>query len=167
MIKIGITGSIASGKTTVANMLSKRKYPLFNADKAVRQIYKNNIFKNKVYKKFKLRNKKNIKNEIKKIISTNKRSLKDLEKIIHPLVRKEIRNFSQKNKRKKLLIFEIPLLIESKLMKNYNKIIFVNSKKKIDKRKRKGQKDAEQKQRIRNYKKKQQENNKKKKPRKY
>ena len=95
MIKIGITGSIASGKTTVANMLSKRKYPLFNADKAVRQIYKNNIFKNKVYKKFKLRNKKNIKNEIKKIISTNKRSLKDLEKIIHPLVRKEIRNFSQ------------------------------------------------------------------------
>ena len=129
MIKIGITGSIASGKTTVANMLSKRKYPLFNADKAVRQIYENNIFKNKVYKKFKLRNKKNIKNEIKKIISTNKKSLKDLEKIIHPLVRKEIRNFSQKNKRKKLLIFEIPLLIESKLMKNYNKIIFVNSKK--------------------------------------
>ena len=129
MIKIGITGSIASGKTTVANILSKRKYPLFNADKAVRQIYKSNIFKNKVYKKFKLRNKKNIKNKIKKAIATNKKALKDLEKIIHPLVKKEIRNFSQKNKRKKLLIFEIPLLIESKLMKNYNKIIFVNSKK--------------------------------------
>ena len=45
--------------------------------------------------------------------------------------------------------------------------IMVGSKKKIDKRKRKGQKDAEQKQRIRNYKKKQQENNKKKKPKKY
>ena len=47
MIKIGITGSIASGKTTVAKMLSRRKYPIFNADKAVRQIYKNNIFKKK------------------------------------------------------------------------------------------------------------------------
>ena len=45
--------------------------------------------------------------------------------------------------------------------------IMVGSKKKIDKRKRKGQKDAEQKQRIKNYKKKQLENNKKKKPRKY
>ena len=41
------------------------------------------------------------------------------------------------------------------------------SKKKIDKRKRNGQKDAEQKQRIRNYKKKQQENTRKKKPKKY
>ena len=45
--------------------------------------------------------------------------------------------------------------------------IMVGSKKKIDKRKRKGQKDAEQKQRIRNYKKKQQENTRKKKPKKY
>ena len=52
-----------------------------------------------------------------------------LEKIIHPLVRREIRIFSSKNKKKKLLIFEIPLLVESKLMKNYDKIIFVNSRK--------------------------------------
>jgi len=131
MIKIGITGSIASGKTTVAKMLSRRKYPIFNADKAVRQIYKNNIFKKKVYKKFKLLNKKDIKNKIKKIISKNKKSLKDLERIIHPLVRREVRNFSKKNKRKKFVVFEIPLLIESKLMKNYDKIIFVNSKKSL------------------------------------
>ena len=122
MIKIGITGSIASGKTTVAKMLSRRKYPIFNADKAVRQIYKNNIFKKKVYKKFKLLNKKDIKNKIKKIISKNKKSLKDLERIIHPLVRKEVRNFTKKNKNKKFIVFEIPLLIESKLMKNYDKV---------------------------------------------
>ena len=134
MIKIGITGSIASGKTTVAKMLSRRKYPLFNADKVVRKIYKNNIFKNKVYKKFKLKNKKDIKNKIKNIITTNKKSLKDLEKIIHPLVRREVRNFSKKNKRNKFVIFEIPLLIESKLMKNYDKIIFVNARKNLRKK---------------------------------
>ena len=131
MIKIGITGSLASGKTTVAKMFSRGKYPLFNADTVVRKIYKTNIFKNKVYKKFKLKNKKNIKNKIKKILSTNKKSLKDLESIIHPLVRKEIKNFSKKNKNKKYGIFEIPLLIESKLMKNYDKIVFVNSKKSL------------------------------------
>ena len=46
MIKIGVTGSIASGKTTVARMLSRRKYPLFDADREVGKIYKKNSFKN-------------------------------------------------------------------------------------------------------------------------
>ena len=131
MIKLGITGSLASGKTTVARMFSRGKYPLFNADIVVKKIYKKKFFKNKVYNKFKLKNKKNIKNKLKKIISKNKKSLKDLEGIIHPLVRKEVRNFSKKNKNKKFIIFEIPLLIESRLMKNYDKIVFVNSKKSL------------------------------------
>tara|TARA_B100000029_G_scaffold486834_1_gene541580 strand:+ start:1148 stop:1711 length:564 start_codon:yes stop_codon:yes gene_type:complete len=131
MIKIGITGSIASGKTTVARILAGRKYPLFDADNEVRKIYKTNSFKDKVYKKFNLVNKKNIKEKIKKIIYNDKKNLKKLEKIIHPIVRKKIKNFSKKNKNKKILIFEIPLLIESKLVKNFDKIIFVNSKKKL------------------------------------
>ncbi len=129
MIKIGVTGSIASGKTTVAKMLSGRKYPLFNADREVSRIYKKNSFKEKIYKKFKLKNKKNIKKKIKKIVSTNKNSLKNLEKIIHPMVRKELRDFIKRNKKKEFIIFEIPLLIESKLMKNCDKIVFVSSKK--------------------------------------
>ena len=131
MIKIGITGSLATGKTTVAKTLSSKKYQIFNADKSVKKIYQSNTFKSKVYKKFKLKNKKNIRNKIKKIISTNKKSLRDLEKIIHPIVRRDIKKFTQKNKSKKYLVFEIPLLIESKLMKNYDKIIFVNSKKNL------------------------------------
>ncbi|OUU11995.1 MAG: dephospho-CoA kinase [Gammaproteobacteria bacterium TMED34] len=129
MIKIGITGSLASGKSTVARMISSGKYPLYNADKVVKKIYQTNIFRTKVFKKFKLKNKKNIKTKIKKIISTDKKSLKDLEKIIHPLVRKQIRKFIKNNKGNKFLIFEIPLLVESKQMKNYDKIIFVNSRK--------------------------------------
>ena len=129
MIKIGITGSIASGKTTVAKILAGKKYPLFNADLEVKKIYKKNIFKKKIGKKFNIQNKKNLKYEIKKIINKKKLNLKKLEKIIHPLVRKEMRLFKKRNKRKGILIFEIPLLIESKLMKNFDKIIFVNSKK--------------------------------------
>ena len=131
MIKIGITGSLASGKSTVAKIVSSGKYPIFDADKTVKKIYQTNTFKTKVIKKFKLKNKKNIKNNIKKIISSNKKSLIYLEKIIHPLVRKEIRSFSRKNKKEKTLIFEIPLLIESKLMKNYDKIVLVNSRKNL------------------------------------
>ena len=128
MIKIGITGSLASGKSTVAKIIASKKYPLFDADKAVKKIYRTNIFKTKILKKFKLKSKNNIKNNIKKIISKNEKLLKDLEKIIHPIVRKQIRNFIKNNKKKKFVIFEIPLLIESKLMKNYDKIILVNSR---------------------------------------
>ena len=50
MIKIGITGSIASGKSTVAKMLSNGKYPIFDADYAVKKIYKKKSFKDKAYK---------------------------------------------------------------------------------------------------------------------
>ena len=82
MIKIGITGSLASGKSTVAKMISSRKYPFYNADTAVKKIYQTNTFKTKVFKKFKLKNTKNIKNKIKKIISSDKKFLKVLEKII-------------------------------------------------------------------------------------
>ena len=57
-------------------------------------------------------------------------SQKDVEKIIHPLVRRKIKIFIKKNKKKKFIFFEIPLLIESKLMKDYDVIIFINSKKK-------------------------------------
>ena len=131
MIKIGITGSLASGKTTVAKIISSKKNPLFDADKSVKRIYQSNTFKSKVFKKFKLKNRSNIKDDLKKIILKNSKSLLELEKIIHPLVRKEVRSFSKKNKKKRFLFFEIPLLIESKLMKNYDKIIFVNSKKNL------------------------------------
>ena len=65
MIKIGITGSLASGKSTVAKMISSGKYPLYSADRAVKKIYQTNVFQTKVFKKFKLKNKKNIKNKIK------------------------------------------------------------------------------------------------------
>ena len=55
---IGITGSIASGKSTVAYLMAGKKYPLFNADKVVSDLYKKNFFINALTKKFKLEKKK-------------------------------------------------------------------------------------------------------------
>ena len=130
MIKIGITGSVASGKSTVAKILSGNKYPIFNADKAVALIYNKSFFKKQISKKFRIKNNETIKSKIKKIILNNKNQLRKLEKIIHPFVRKQSKYFLKKNKNKKILIFEVPLLVESNLMKNYDKIIFVNSIKK-------------------------------------
>ena len=129
MIIIGITGSIASGKSTVAKLIAKRKYPLFNADKIVLNLYKKKNFTNLLIKRFKLNNKKDIKNQIKLIIKKNKEKLKTLENIIHPLVRREMNVFLKK--KKNFLVLEIPLLIESKLNRYFDSIIFVDAKKKI------------------------------------
>ena len=57
MIKIGITGSIASGKTTASKILSFKIGPLFSADKVVHKIYKSNNFKKLLIKKFNFKKK--------------------------------------------------------------------------------------------------------------
>ena len=61
MIKIGITGSIASGKTTASKILSKKKGPLFSADKEVKKIYKNKKFQTLLIKKFNIKKNSNVK----------------------------------------------------------------------------------------------------------
>ena len=131
MIKIGITGSLASGKTTASKILSSRRGPLFSADKAVKDLYKNKHFKSLVSKKFKVKNNSKLKKSLKNLILKNKNNIRKLEKIIHPMVRKKMKNFTARNRNKKLLFYEIPLLIESKLMKHFNVIVFIKAKKQL------------------------------------
>ena len=131
MIKIGITGSLASGKTTASKILSLKKGPLFSADKAVKELYQNKNFKLLIRKKFKIKNNYQIKKYLKKLILGDKKNIIKLEKIIHPLVRKKMKKFTSKNKHKKFLFYEIPLLIESKLMNHFSVIIFIKAKKQL------------------------------------
>jgi dephospho-CoA kinase len=131
MIKIGITGSIASGKTSASKILSHKRGPLFSADNAVKKIYKNNKFKSLLSNKFNINTKSNLKNLIKKRILKNKKNIKKLEKIIHPLVRIEMKKFTKINKGKKKLFYEVPLLIEKKLMSYFDIVIFIKAKKQI------------------------------------
>ncbi len=131
MIKIGITGSIASGKTTASKILSYKRGPLFSADKAVKELYQNKKFKSLISRRFKIENNKQIKKSLKKLVLENKKNFKKLENIIHPFVRKKMKSFTLQNKNKKLLFYEIPLLIESKLMKHFNVVIFIKAKKQL------------------------------------
>ena len=128
MIKIGITGSVASGKTTASKIISSRRGPLFSADRVVKKLYTQNNFKKLIARKLNFKLDKNFKKKLKKKILQKKEILKKLEKIIHPLVRKEMFVFLRRNKNKRLLFFEIPLLIESKLTKYFDVVIFIKSK---------------------------------------
>ncbi len=129
-MKVGITGSLSSGKSSVAKILSRNKKLLFSADEIVKNIYLNQQFKKKIKKKFKL-NRENIKEEIKRKLLNNEISLKLLGKIIHPFVRKKMKEFHKKNKNKKIIFFEIPLLIESKLNNFFDYIILVVAPRKV------------------------------------
>jgi dephospho-CoA kinase len=131
MIKIGITGSLASGKTTASRYLSKKYGPLFSADKAVKALYAEAYFKSLISRKFKLINNSLLKKNLKKKILEDKRNIKILEKIVHPIVRRKLKNFTTKHMKRRILFYEIPLLIESKLMKYFDVIIFIKAKKKL------------------------------------
>tara|TARA_B100000963_G_scaffold140256_1_gene122139 strand:+ start:12016 stop:12579 length:564 start_codon:yes stop_codon:yes gene_type:complete len=130
-MKIGITGSISAGKSTVLKILKKRKFSVFSADEEVKNLYKNRSFVNFISKKLKLRRKKNLKKQIKTLINTRKLKLKTLEGFIHPLVRKKMIKFVKNNKKKKIIFLEIPLLSERNLFNFFDKNIYIGASKKI------------------------------------
>ncbi len=129
MKRIGILGDIGSGKTYVAKCFG---YPVFNADLEVAKIYKNN---RKVFQKLKkeLPNYFNSfpvkKKEIIDAILSNKKNLKKIIKIVHYEVRKKMNNFLKKNKHKKFVVLDVPLLLENKINKKKDILIFVQSRK--------------------------------------
>ncbi len=131
MKKIGITGSLASGKTTASKILSSSNGPLFSADHEVKKLYKQKNFRKLLKKKFNIKNINTVKSSLKKLIQRDKSNIKKLEKIIHPLVRKKMFKFMQKFKNKKFVFFEIPLMIGSNLMSKFDIIFFIKAKRTI------------------------------------
>jgi len=129
MIRIAVVGDIGSGKSYIANFFG---YPVFNADLEVAKIYKTNksCFK---------RLKKNLpkyfsvfpanKIQIIKAIENSEKNLKKITKIIHPEIRKKLSIFLKKNKKRKAVILDIPLLLEKKLNQKNDIIVFIQSKK--------------------------------------
>ncbi len=128
-MKIGLTGSLSSGKSTAIKYLGKGILPIFSADDEVKKLYKKKNLINKINRKFNIKIKN--KSQLRNLVLLKKIKIKSLEKIIHPLVRLNMRKFIIKNKKRKKLLFEIPLLIESKLTKNFDIIIFLSAKKSI------------------------------------
>ena len=113
MIRIALVGDIGSGKTFYSKLF---KYPVFNADLVVSNLYqKDKSLFRKIKKKFpnKISNFPLKKQEVLKIIFQKQKNLNVLGKIIHPIVRKKMKNFMKTNKNKKFVILDIPLFLEN------------------------------------------------------
>ena len=129
MIRIGILGDIGSGKSYVAKSFG---YPVFNADNEVSKLYQKN---RAVYKKFKKILPDYVyyfpidKMQLSKAILANNSNLKKIIKIVHKEIRNKLRIFISKNRNKKFIILDIPLLLENKINKKKDILIYVDSRK--------------------------------------
>ena len=129
MIRIGILGKIGSGKSYVADSFG---FPVFNADKEVAKIYKKDkkifIKLNKILPKY-IHSFPINKNEITNAILGNKNNLKKIVTIVHKEIKKKMKQFLNKNKNKKAIVFDIPLLLENNLYHKNDLLIFIESRK--------------------------------------
>ena len=129
MIRIGILGDIGSGKSYVAQNFG---YPVFNADHEVAKLYQND---KKIFGKLKKKFPRHIcsfpiqKKEILDAILSNKNNLTKIVKIVHLEIRKKMKVFLKKNKKSKIIILDIPLLLENKINTKDDLLIYVQSKK--------------------------------------
>ncbi len=130
MIRIAVLGDIGSGKSHVAKLFG---YPVFNADNEVAKLYRKN---RKCFYKLRRKLPKYInsfpikKKEISEAIAANNKNLKKIIKIVHPLVKFNMNKFLNKNKNKKYVVLDVPLLLENKINKKNDILIFVDGNKK-------------------------------------
>lgn len=128
MKTIGLTGSIGSGKTTVSGIIESIGYPVFNSDFVAKEQLATKAVINKIVDKFGVNilssNQTINKNELSRIVFSNKNNLNYLNSVIHPLVFDE---FEQWKKRfnTKLVFMESAIIFEQKFENMFDQIICV------------------------------------------
>ena len=131
MVRVGILGSVGSGKSFVANIFKDLGFNIFSADNEVANIYKNNNIVNKKISKFfklKIYKGKINKHELRDSLKKNPNKFRFLNKIIHPIVRKKLVLFLSRFKKKKLVVLDVPLLVENKMFNFVDILILVKTR---------------------------------------
>lgn len=122
MIKIAITGNIGSGKSEVEKIIDKMGYKTICADKISHFLLQNDEkVKKEVLKIFDTLSRE----EIAKIVFSDEKKLRELEKIVHPRVKSEILHFFEENKDEKVVFVIVPVLFEAKMENMFDKIVLI------------------------------------------
>ena len=133
MVKVGLTGGIGSGKTTVSNFLLDYGIPVYNSDSKGKTLMntnlelKNNIvsiFGERVYDNGILNT-----NLLSSIVFNDSTKIDQLNNLVHPKVAQDFNQWVGKNNNKPILVKEAAILIESGAYLNMDKIILVVSEK--------------------------------------
>ncbi len=128
MYKIGITGSIGTGKTTIANLFAFFNIPIFDADQEIKKILKKKEVKQRLKKIWPLIIKRDHidKLKLKEIIFSNNIEKKKLEKLLYPYLEIELEKFETVNNKENILVYDVPLIYETKTQKRYDEILLAH-----------------------------------------
>ena len=133
-LNIGITGSIACGKSTVSNHLKEKGYTIIDADKLGHIALTSDEVKEKLKKSFGLtilENNEISREKLGKLVFGNDENLKVLNSIVHPYIRKIILQLQEKHRDERLVFLDIALLFEAGFEDLVEKIIVVHVDEKI------------------------------------
>ena len=135
MYKIGITGSIGTGKTTIANIFALFNIPIFDADLEIKKILRKKEIKQKLKNiwPFIIKKDQIDKLKLKEIIFSNNIEKKKLENLLYPYLEIKLKKFEKKNYRQNILVYDVPLIYETKTEKKYDKILLAHCDKNIQK----------------------------------
>ena len=136
MYKIGITGSIGTGKTSIANIFALFNVPIFDADKEIKKILGRKKIKEKLKSIWPTIIKDNHidKLKLRSIIFSHKSEKKKLEKLLYPYLGIEVRKFETINYNKNILVYDVPLIYETKTQKRYDLILLAHCKREIQRK---------------------------------
>ena len=134
ILNIGITGSIACGKSTVSNYLKDKGYTIIDADKLGHIALTSDEVREKLEKSFGLRiieNNEISREKLGKLVFGNEENLKILNSIVHPYIRRQILQLQEKHSDERLVFLDIALLFEAGFEDLVEKIIVVHVDEKI------------------------------------
>ena len=136
MYKIGITGSIGTGKTSIANVFAFFKIPIFDADKEIKKILNKKEIKEKLKSIWPsvVNHNRIDKLKLRSIIFSQKKEKKKLERLLYPYLKIEKEKFENKNYKKKLLVYDVPLIYETKSENDYDLILLANCNPELQKK---------------------------------
>ncbi|MFZ9227127.1 MAG: dephospho-CoA kinase [Candidatus Nanopelagicales bacterium] len=154
-MKVGLTGGIGAGKSTVADMFSKLGAVVIRSDELARQVIEPNTpgfqkvlsrFGNQILQE----NGSIDRQKLAQIVFNDQNSLKDLEEIIHPLVRNKTNELIESQTQETIVVNEVPLLLEKKMEKMFDFLVVVISseKNRINRLQKRGISEPEAKKRM-------------------
>jgi dephospho-CoA kinase len=133
MVKVGLTGGIGSGKTTVSNFLLDYGIPVYNSDNQGKTLMNTNLelkndiislFGESVYDNGILKT-----NLLSSIVFKDPKKIEQLNNLVHPKVADNFNQWIGKNNNQPILVKEAAILIESRAYLNMDKIILIVSEK--------------------------------------
>ena len=134
-MKVGLTGGIGAGKSTVADLFSKKGAVIIRADELARQVIEHDspgfqkvvaLFGPEIVDQDQNINR----TKLAQIVFSNDQALKDLENIIHPLVRDKTNELMDKQTPETIIVNEVPLLLEKQMQSIYDFLVIVISSEK-------------------------------------